>query len=97
MNQPGPPEVVSAVQAPLSDPQAARLSFDHLGIVEETVEDLPEKDDGHEDQINTSENKDVGLQGICQLLSSVDSLEILSKMPLVKGGLSIKTLNTDPK
>ena len=41
------PQIIPPVQTPLPDTQTSRLSLDDLGVVEEAVEYLPEKDDGH--------------------------------------------------
>ena len=81
------PQIISSVQTPLPDTQTSRLSLDNLGVVEEAVEYLPEKDDGHQNEVDTTQDDDVGLHRLGQLLPSVDSFVILSKMPLIERGL----------
>ena len=80
-----PPEVVSCIKGPLPDPKTSRLAFDHLGIVEEAVEDLPEQDDGHEDEVDAAEDEDVGAEAVGQLLPLGNPLEVLPQVPLVEG------------
>ena len=72
------PQIISSVQAPLPDTQTSRLSLDDLGVVEEAVEYLPEKDDRHQNEVDTTQDDDVGLHRLSQLLPSVDSFVILS-------------------
>ena len=72
------PQIISAVQAPLPDAQTSRLSLNDLGVVEEAVEYLPEKDDRHQNEVDTTQDDDVGLHRLSQLLPSVDSFVILS-------------------
>ena len=81
------PEVISSVQTPLSDAEAAGLALDNLCIVVEAVEDLPQEDDRHQNKIDAAEDKDVCSQRFCQLLPSIDPLVILPKVPLIKWGL----------
>merc|ERR1719219_1876674 len=93
-------QIISTVQTPLPDTQTARLSLDDLGIVEEAVEYLPEKDDGHQDEVDTTQDNDVGLHGFGQFFPSVDSFVILSKMPLVErspGRLEEQQLQVEPE
>ena len=44
------------------------MPLDNLGIVEEAVENLPDKDDWHENKVDTAENKDVCSQTLGQFL-----------------------------
>ena len=43
------------------------------------VENLPDEDDGHEDEVDAAEDEDVRLEGGCQLLPFAHSLVILSE------------------
>ena len=79
-----PPEVVSCIERPLPDPQTSRFPFDHLGIIKEAVEDLPEEDNGHEDEVDAAEDEDVGAEAVSQLLPLCNPLEILPQVPLVE-------------
>ena len=72
------PEVVSTIQTPLPDAEAARLALDDLGVVVEAVEELPQEDHWHQHQVNAAKDQNVSLQGFCQLLPSVNSLIVLS-------------------
>ena len=78
------PEVVSTVQTPLPDAEAARLALDDLGVVVEAVEELPQEDHRHQHQVDAAQDQNVGLQGFGQLLPPVNSLIVLSKMPLIE-------------
>ena len=81
------PEVISSVQTPLSDAETAWLALDYLCIVVEAVEDLPQEDDRHQNEIDAAKDEDVCPQRFCQFLPSVDPLVILPKVPLIKWGL----------
>ena len=58
----------------------------YLGIVEEAVEDLPEKDDGHEDEVDSAQDEYVGPEGVGELLPLGHPLVVLPQVPLVEGG-----------
>ena len=89
------PEIISSVQTPLPDAETARLALDDLGVVVEAVEDLPEEDDGHEDEVDAAEDEDVRPQGLRQLLPPVNPLVILPQMPLIERGLQCREANIE--
>ena len=78
------PEIISPIQAPLPNTQTAGLSLDYLSIIEEAIENLPEEDDWHEDEVHTAQYKNVCFQGVSKLLPSVNSFIILPQVPLVE-------------
>ena len=49
------------------------------------VENLPDEDDGHEDEVDAAEDEDVGAQAVRQLLPLGHPLEVLPQVPLVEG------------
>merc|ERR1719425_180978 len=77
-------EIISPIQAPLPNSQTAGLSLDYLSVIEEAVENLPEEDDWHEDEVHTAQDKNMRFQGVSKLLPSVNSLIILPKVPLIE-------------
>ncbi len=80
------PEVEPAVLAPLPDPQRARLALDELGIVEKGVDELKDKDDGSQQQVDQRHQGDLGLQLLGQLLPLATLFELLLQVPLVERG-----------
>ena len=54
-------------------------------IVEEAVQDLPEQDDRHQDDVDAAEDQDPVGQHLRQLLALVDALVLVAEVPLVEG------------
>ena len=57
----------------------------HFCIVVEAVEDLPEQDQGHEEEVDSRQHCNPALQVLNQLLALVNPLVILLQVPLVEG------------
>ena len=64
----------------------ALILLHHLGVIEEAVEDLPEQDDWHEDEVDSAQDEYVGPEGVGQLLPLGHPLVVLPQVPLVEGG-----------
>ena len=64
----------------------AWLSFDELCIIEEAVENLPEEDEGHQDQVEQCHQGYLGLEVVGQFLPLGRLLVVLLQVPLVKRG-----------
>ena len=70
---------------PFADPEAAGFPFDDLGVVEEAVEDLPEKDEGHQHEVDQGQYHDSGFQAISQVGLFRYFFVVFLQVPLVKG------------
>ena len=62
---------------------ACACAFAHLGIAEESVEDLPHQDDGAEQQVSDADPQYAGRQPVGQLLPVASPLVLCFQAPLV--------------
>ena len=71
-----------------------------LGIVVEAVEDLPDEDERHEEEVEGSQHGDPALQVLDQFFPLVDALVVLLQVPLVErrpSALEEQPLDVEPE
>lgn len=76
-------QVAAAVQGPAAGPEAARLTFNDLCVAEERIQDLPDENDGTQEQIGNADPQDPRAQPISQVQPVSSALVFGLQTPFV--------------
>lgn len=77
-------EVATAIERPATCSQGPRLSLQHLGIAEEGVEDLPDEDEGTQQEVGNADPQDAVAEALGQLKPLAPTFVLSLEAPLIE-------------